>query len=126
MVFLDTYIHNPVDFSAMKDRRTFNREAVSIGSILKKVMTTCRRDSDNELTAIWGIWDTAVGKAIAENARPEAFKGKLLLVNVNNSIWLHQLQFLKKEVIAKINDAMGKKLVEEIKFRIGPIEDERQ
>lgn len=121
MVFLDTYIHNPVNSAPMKDRRKYKIEAVHIGSVLKKVMTTCRRDSDKELTVIWSLWDTAVGKAVAENARPEAFKGKLLLVNVTNSIWLHQLQFLKKEIIAKINDAMGKELVEEIKFKIGSI-----
>jgi predicted nucleic acid-binding Zn ribbon protein len=105
----------------MKDERKYSREAIHIGSILKKAITNCRRDSDKELTAIWGLWNTAVGKAIAENAQPEAFKGKILLVNVSNSIWFHQLQFLKKEIITKINDAMGNELVEEIKFKIGPI-----
>ena len=63
----------------------------------------------------------AVGEVIARNARPGAFKGKLLLVNVTSSTWAHQLQFLKKDIIKKVNDALGKELVEEIKFKIGPV-----
>jgi predicted nucleic acid-binding Zn ribbon protein len=42
-------------------------------------------------------------------------------VNVTSSTWMHQLQFLKKDIIKQINHALGKELVEEIKFKIGPI-----
>ncbi|MFC1813872.1 DUF721 domain-containing protein [Thermodesulfobacteriota bacterium] len=62
-----------------------------------------------------------VGKAIAENARPAAFKGKMLLVHVTSSTWIHELQFLKKDIIRKVNNALGEEQVEEIKFKIGPI-----
>ena len=62
-----------------------------------------------------------MGKAIAKNARPAAFKGKLLLVEVSSSTWMHQLQFLKSDIIEKINDAFGKEMVAEIKFKIGTL-----
>ena len=97
------------------------KEFAHIGSIISKVLKTCRYESDEELTQVWSLWDSIVGEAIAENARPAAFKGKLLLVHVTSSAWIHQLQFLKKDIIAKVNDALGKELVEEIKFKIGPV-----
>jgi len=54
-----------------------------------------------------------------QNAQPLAFKGKLLLVEVTSSAWLHELQFLKGDIIKNLNDALGKELISEIKFKIG-------
>jgi len=98
-----------------------NSEFVHIGDILSGVLKTCRSDCDEELSQVWGLWENAVGDVIAKNTRPEAFKGKLLLVHVNSSAWMHQLQFLKKDMIDKINAALGKELVQDIKFKIGPV-----
>ncbi len=97
------------------------KEFEHIGGIIKKVLKTCRHESDEELSQIWSLWDNIVGEAIAENARPAAFKGKLLLVHVTSSVWIHQLQFLKNSIIVKVNDTLGKELIEEIKFKIGPV-----
>jgi predicted nucleic acid-binding Zn ribbon protein len=62
-----------------------------------------------------------VGAAIAQNTRPEAIKGKLLLVNVSSAPWMQQLQFLKPELIDKLNQTLGKELVEDIRFQIGQV-----
>jgi predicted nucleic acid-binding Zn ribbon protein len=98
-----------------------SEEFVHIGNIIRNVLKTCRNDFDENLAQVWEKWDRAVGDGIAKNARPKAFKGKLLLVNVTSSTWMHQLQFLKKDIIKQINHALGKELVEEIKFKIGPL-----
>jgi predicted nucleic acid-binding Zn ribbon protein len=97
------------------------KDVVHIKSVMNKVLKAYRHESDEELTKVWSLWDNAVGETISKNTRPEAFKGKLLLVNVTSSTWIHHLQFNKKTIIKKINDALGKKLVEEIKFKIGPV-----
>jgi predicted nucleic acid-binding Zn ribbon protein len=96
-------------------------DIVHIGSVINKVLKTHRHEFDEDLTKVWSLWNNAVGEAIAKNTRPVAFKGKLLLVHVVSSTWMHELKFLKKDIIKKINEALGKKLVEEIKFKIGPV-----
>jgi predicted nucleic acid-binding Zn ribbon protein len=98
-----------------------NRELVHIGDILNGVLKTCRSDCDEELSKVWSLWESAVGDVIAKNTRPEAFKGKLLLVLVNSHPWMHQLQFLKKDIINNVNQALGKELVQDIIFKIGPV-----
>lgn len=103
-----------------KNRRKI-KESVHIGSVLKNILKNLRHDSDEDLTQVWQLWDEVVGIAIAENAQPAAFKGKLLLVNVISSTWIHQLQFLKKDIIEKLNTALGQDLIEDIKFKIGPV-----
>ena len=98
-----------------------NSEFVHIGDIIKSVLKTCRSDCDEELSQVWSLWESAVGDVIAKNTKPEAFKGQLLLVHVNSPSWIHQLQFLKKDIINKVNQALGKELVRNIKFKIGPV-----
>lgn len=97
------------------------REFVRIGNVLDKTLRRYRNESDGELTGIWTVWNDVVGKAIAENVQPAAFKGKLLLVHVSNPIWIQHLQFEKAVIMEKINAALGKPLVEEMKFKVGPL-----
>ncbi|OQY08263.1 MAG: hypothetical protein B6I22_01235 [Desulfobacteraceae bacterium 4572_123] len=102
-------------------RKTKYGPPVAIGRILPRVLQSCRGHSDQTLIRVWDLWDAAVGAVIAADAQPEAFKGKILIVKVSSSTWIHHLQFLKKDIIVKINDALGQDLVEEIKFKIGTI-----
>ena len=105
----------------MKKRRAKNKHPIHIGDIIHTVLGSCRKDGDGELTGVWELWGGAVGKVIADNTRPDAFKDGVLLVNVSNSPWVHQLQFMKQEIIEKLNQAFEKELVHEVRFRVGPI-----
>ena len=97
------------------------KELVHIGSIIDTVLKTYRRESDGELLQVWHVWDGIVGDVIAKNAKPAAFKGRILVVYVTSSTWIHQLQFLKAEMIGKLNEALGKPLIDDLKFKIGPV-----
>lgn len=108
----------------MKTDRKDSEGFVRIGSVINKALKTYRYQSDEELAKIWGLWNSVVGEGIAGNAQPGAIKGRLLVVNVSSSIWMQQLQYNKKEMLKEINDALGKKLVDEIKFKIGPVDAE--
>ena len=44
---------------------------------------------------------------------------KKLVVVVSSSTWLHQLQFLKAQILEEINRESGDAVIEDIKFRIG-------
>lgn len=100
-----------------KKRSGFER----IGNVLDKVLHTYRRSPDMALNRIWEQWDRIVGEKIAANAQPAAFKGRLLVVNVSSSVWLHQLQFARTDIIDKLNDAFGERMVDDIRFKIGAI-----
>ena len=111
----DGHCHKLADMKAKKQKAKFEH----IGSILSDVLRTYRKDADVELLQVWQVWDDVVGDAIAQNAQPAAFKGKILIVHVSSSTWVHQLQFLKKEMIVKLNNAFGKTLIDDLKFKIG-------
>jgi len=94
---------------------------VHLGTILQQAIQASRIDVDLGAYRLWQQWEDMVGPTIAENTRPEAIKGKLLLVNVSSAPWMQQLQFLKPELIEKLNETLGKKVVGDIRFKIGPV-----
>ena len=106
------------------ERKKRKAKFVHIGSLLDDVLKKYRHETNAELVKVWQVWDNIVGNVIAQNAKPAAFKGRILLVHVTSSTWIHQLQFLKKEMIAKINHKLGKTLIEDLKFKIGPIKND--
>ena len=92
-----------------------------LGTILQQTIGASRIDVDLGAYRLWQQWKDVVGPAIAENTRPEAIKGKLLLVNVSSAPWMQQLQFLKPDLIEKLNETLGKEVVGDIRFKIGPV-----
>jgi len=93
-----------------------------LGSVLKEALKASHIDVDLELYGLWELWPDTVGPLIEKNARPAAIKGKLLLVNVSSAPWIQQLQYLKQELIQKLNQALGRNAVADIRFKIGPLE----
>ncbi len=93
-----------------------------LGGILRDALKSSRIDVDLDLYRLWEQWADVVGPVIAPNARPAAIKGKLLLVNVSSAPWMQQLQYLKYELMEKLNKALGSEAVKDIRFKIGPVE----
>ncbi|MEA1900747.1 MAG: DUF721 domain-containing protein [Thermodesulfobacteriota bacterium] len=105
----------------MKSNKNNPKEFEHISSIINKIIKTYRHETGDDLKNVCSIWNSTVGKSVAENAQPFALKGKILIVNVTSSSWIQQLQFFKNDILRKINISAGKELVEEIKFKIGTI-----
>ena len=103
------------------DREDKNSKLIHISDILNTALGKYRPASDTQMTRIWDIWDNAVGKPIAMNAKPDSFKDGILVVNVSSSSWIHQLKFLEKEMMLNINKHLDQPLIKQIRFKIGKI-----
>ena len=105
----------------MNVKREPLKRPAHIGDVLRKALSAYRDEGEAELVKVWALWEAAVGPAVAENTRAAAFRGNLLIVHVSSSAWIHHLQFLKQDLIATVNRALGKPLVKEIRFKVGPL-----
>jgi len=94
---------------------------IHISDILNSALGKYRPDQDTQMTKIWDVWDNAVGKPVAMNAKPDSFKSGILFVNVSSSSWIHNLKFLEKEIILNINRQIGQTIVTKLRFKIGKI-----
>lgn len=68
---------------------------------------------------IWKLWDSAVGKSVAEHARPSSIKKGVLVVKVSDSVWLQELEFRAHEIKERINHALQREAIRKIRFKVG-------
>ncbi len=67
-------------------------------------------------------WREIVGEVLASHTSPSRIKFRKLYVTVENSVWLHQLTFLKETILEKIHSEIGQDLLTDIVFRVGEIQ----
>ncbi len=71
-----------------------------------------------EIIQISKVWSSCIESPISENSCPHFFKKGTLTIKVTDSNWMNSLQYLKTEMIEKINTYLGKDLINNIKFII--------
>ncbi len=61
-------------------------------------------------------WSEAVGSRVAQHTRAVSFREGVLQVEVEGSAWMHELGFLKRELVSKVNRHLGRRLVRDVRF----------
>ena len=72
--------------------------------------------------AIFALWDD-VARSYAPRSRALGLKGRRLVVGVPSHAHQHQLSLSKKEILQRINQALGKPFLKEIAFQIAATEN---
>ncbi len=61
-------------------------------------------------------WSQLVGPRVARHTRAIGFRDGALHVEVEGSAWMHELGFLRRELIRRINRHLGSECVREVRF----------
>ncbi len=61
-------------------------------------------------------WEKAVGQEIARHTEPFRVDKGVMFVRVDNDVWRNELQYLKADIMEKINQYMKKPVIRDIKF----------
>ena len=62
------------------------------------------------------IWEEAVGKKIAKNTEPDRVEHGIIIVKVSSPTWRQELFFQKEEIVKKLNNKIGKRVIKDIRF----------
>lgn len=81
-----------------------------------------RRDLDDY--RIFEAWERVVGDQIARNAQPVRLDAKRLVVNVKSAVWMQELSLLREDIRRRINEWMGRELVQDLFLVLGPPHDD--
>jgi hypothetical protein len=66
-------------------------------------------------------WRAIVGETLADRTFPDGLERGVLWVRVKNSSWLHQLSFLRDDIVGRIARELGDPpVVTDVRFHIGP------
>ncbi len=66
-------------------------------------------------------WRQAVGEQIANRTEPDSFRRGVLIVKAASAAWQNELVFLREDIIAKVNAALGGEMVKELKVVTGRV-----
>ena len=95
----------------------------SVSSILEGLARRLGLESKLLESRLRRDWGSIVGEPIASNTWPDQIRYKKLYLLVHNSVWLHQLTFLKPSLIDKLNGVAGMELITDVVLRVGELPD---
>jgi predicted nucleic acid-binding Zn ribbon protein len=105
----------------MTARKRMNKP-VPLERILSRALELANIDINPDLCKLWTRWPDLVGPTIAKNAKPAVIKKRMLIVHVTSTPWIQELQYLKDDIIEKLNTELGENRIQDVRFKIGPIE----
>lgn len=92
----------------------------SINEVLGALFHDMKIESRMEHVMLHKVWQQAVGEQIANNTAPANVRNGVLFVNVASSVWMQQLNFLRDQILEKLNARLSNKSqLKEIRFKIG-------
>ncbi|MBN1254660.1 MAG: DUF721 domain-containing protein [Deltaproteobacteria bacterium] len=103
----------------MRTKRAMN---FNVKNVVKGALKGLNLDTKMRGYAVWGVWDKAVGDAIAHQAQPAFVRGGILFVKCSTSAWMQQLHFMKGKIRDELNQLLGREVVKEIRFQMGSID----
>lgn len=76
----------------------------SVESILKNTLKDLKFEENIKVYSIWKSWKEIVGENLAKQTKPGSIRGNCLSILVKNHVWMNELQYIKPELIEKINN----------------------
>jgi predicted nucleic acid-binding Zn ribbon protein len=65
------------------------------------------------------LWAEIVGEVLAAASEAEVVRSGVLFVRARSTTWANELTFYKAEILQKINQRLGGKVIEDIHFKAG-------
>jgi len=103
----------------MTDKRQRKRFPTPVAALLAETFRGKPMEKRLGEAEIWRVWEGAVGIQIASKARPSKFNDGVLTVVVTSAPWMQQLNFMKRDIVERLNEKIGKSLVREIYLKTG-------
>jgi predicted nucleic acid-binding Zn ribbon protein len=102
-------------------RRPRQPKLEPLGEILGKVLKKRRIPHTASDRRLVELWQGCVGPSIAAQTHPESVKRGILYVRVSAPVWMHQLQFLKEEIIEKLHRMDPPREIRGLFFSVGEL-----
>ena len=92
-----------------------------VRSIVEETIQALGIDAPIKNYSLFGAWKEIVGETIALQTQPRSLRNQILFIDVSHSTWIQQLQFLKPQLLEKLNAFLGEPQIKDIRFRLGKI-----
>ena len=93
------------------------KEEVSAEEILGRLLKGYRLDKGIDAVEVKNIWYSEMGNGVKSYTREIVFRRNTLFVTLTSAVLREELSYGKQLIIRKLNEALGKELIENIVFR---------
>ena len=90
-----------------------------IKDVIKNVITEISPERRQKQQDVLKLWQEMLGKEAFKHTKLIGFKNHKLLVNVDSSVWMFQLNLKRSYLLARLREAL--KDLEGIIFRMGSV-----
>ena len=94
---------------------------IDVARLLPKLMNATGAHPELAEIAVKLAWTRAAGDGLRRHAIPFRLFRQTLVVSVADVIWQRQMRSMSTELISRINNLLGREVVEDIEFRIDPV-----
>lgn len=92
----------------------------SVAAILPNVLGRMRLEQRLDESKILQIWPKIIDPQVVAHAMPAGFAKGTLFVTVDSNVWLDEIvRYRRKEILERLQTALGKTVVQKISFRLG-------
>lgn len=88
----------------------------AVGGVLQRVVRQLGLERELQGWNAAQEWSRLVGARIARHTRCIGFHDGSLRVEVESSAWMHELSYLERDLVRRINQKSGSDLVREVRF----------
>lgn len=107
-----------VSVSRFRDRKKI--EPQSVGKLLPKIYPSKEPEEIRAIRAFqW--WEKAVPRRVLENARPAKMARGVLTIHVTTSVWAHELEMLKPQLLESLQKRAPEAGVRDLRMRVAPM-----
>lgn len=89
----------------------------TLRELIEKLLKAYKWESGIDEAKLVNSWETIVGSIIAKHTTRLQVLDRVLYIKVDSSVVRNELMMSRTEVIAKINDEMGGKVIDNIVLR---------
>ena len=91
-----------------------------VEQIMGGVLKNLKLNKKQREIEILKVWNASVDPNITAHAQPVGINKGTLFVNVDNSVWLHEIvRYRYKEILTRLQTSFGKETIARISFRAG-------
>ncbi len=88
----------------------------TIGDALREAIRHFKIEKPMEQHKALYLWDNVVGDQIAHVTTPLKIEKNILFVAVDSPVWRNELMFLKRKILADLNQLLTRNTIKDIKF----------
>lgn len=110
-------------FMAMGERRRRRNhgERSRASEVASRLLSRHVPRDQMRLSRVREVWEEAATAKVAERAWPSAVSGDELLIDVHDNQWLHELTYLRQDLLARIRARCPVAEIGRIRLRLGPV-----